>query len=589
MKMSNKISIKTLSLAAVAAALAIFNQGCKKYADVPPFFEEIDSLKANAARKVLLIGIDGAVGSLVKDAALPNLTAMQEHSKFTFEAVSDVVTTDAASWKTLLTGVTYASHNVKDSSFAFGFTGDQNGHGAVKQYPSLFTNILSSEKPDLSTAIISPWSNLVKKLTPEVDNNYIATNDADAQDSTLKLLQKNVTPALTVINFNEAAIAGKNGGFSLTNSNYSSALTKIDGYIGAILNTLKARPGYNKSEEWMIIIASTHGGVNDTYGGEAPTETNTFMYIYNEKFKKLEFTKEGALYTTYINGKTTAAVRAVLNDPNAYDLSMAPITYQFKVKGVRAGNYPVFFSKKGPSKDVNVIRSADPGFAVIASNGSNGVQNFIRGTGSSSPGAGLTVFDNTWHDVAFTYSDSISKRWAMIYVDGVLASTQDITGAGSSWAAFKSTEPLMFGYKQADYQDPVNAYYADIRVFNKALSGDEIRDNLCVQNPLANHSSKANIIGYWPCNEGFGNSYKNLAPAGAGKDFILENKFSWTLMDAIPCTFPSSPAAGKLSKVLYSVDVAPIMMYWLGVNVKGNWNWQGNASWLSDYEVEFLQ
>ncbi len=173
MKKLNIFSIKGLSLVALSAALAIFNQGCKKYADVPPYFQEIDTLKTNTVRKVLLIGIDGAVGTLVRDMALPNLTAMQAHSKFTFEAISDIVTTDASSWKTLMTSVSYASHNVKDSSFAFGFTGDQNGHGAVKQYPSLFTNILGSEKGDLSTAIISPWNNLIKKVVHYTEIQYI--------------------------------------------------------------------------------------------------------------------------------------------------------------------------------------------------------------------------------------------------------------------------------------------------------------------------------------------------------------------------------------------------------------------------------
>lgn len=559
--------------------------GCKKYEDMPPFFEEIDTVKSGGNRKVVFIGVDGAVGSIVKSIAPPALTAMKQHSKYSFESLADGVTTDAASWKTLLTGVSFARHLVRDSTFDVSGTGESEDHGAVKQYVSLFTNLLSSEKSDLTTAVLSPWRDLVSKLTPEVENGYAGDNDQAVKDSAVRLFQKTNTTSLTVINFNSPAIAGKTSGFEQSSEAYKAALFKVDSYIGEIINTIKLRPGYNKDEEWLIIVGSSHGGEGNTYGGAMPDETNTFLFFYNELFTPTELTKEGTFSSPLLSASGPAAVRAVLNDPNAYDLSMAPMTYQFKVKGSLNGSYPVFFTKRGPVSG-NVIRSNDPGFALIASG--SGVQNFLRGSAAASPGTGTNVMDQKWHDLAFTYLDSSDRRLAKIYLDGVLQSSLDITGLGA-WSTYKSVMPLTFGYKQGDYTSFVAANYADIKVFNTALTESDIRSNLCVQSPLQMHTKKQHIIGYWPCNEAIGNTFKNMAPAGAGKDFIIENMGSWTLQNLIPCNFPLSPGSGKLSLILSSVDIAPAMFYWLGVRVVNNWGWQGSGSWLEQYETEFLQ
>ncbi|GAB3011549.1 alkaline phosphatase family protein [Niabella terrae] len=581
----------TFLLSGVLAAIvwAGISTGCKKFEDMPPYFEQIDTIKSSAVRKVLLIGVDGVVGEALREIAPANLTAMEQHSKFSYESWADEVTTDAASWKTLLSGVSYAKHAVSDSSFAYNFDGESEDHDAVKQYPSIFMNILSSEKADLSTAIMSPWNNLITKLTPEVENNYVAADDAAVSDSAIRMIQQNRTPAFSVINFNEPAIAGKAGSFSAADAGYKAAINKVDGYIGKILEAVKARPGYNTSEEWLIIVTSTHGGIGNNYGGNSADEINTFIFFYNERFSATELTKEGTFSSPYLNGTGSSAVRAVIGDVTAYDLSSAPMTYEFKVKGSRSGNYPVFFSKRGPESGNTIRSNNDPGFALIAGNG-GGIQNFLRGTGSNSPGSasGFNVQNGSWHDIAMTYEDSASFKLAKIYIDGELASRADISSAGD-WSSYQSPFPLTFGYKQGDFVSSFNCYISDVKVFNVALTAKEVADNLCTQNPLENHSRKDKIIGYWPCNDGIGGVFKNYAPAGAGKDFVIENIGSWDISNDIPCVFPTSPGAGKLSLVLTSLDVAPTVMYWLGININNRWGWQGSASWMDQFEVEFLE
>jgi hypothetical protein len=115
----NTKNIQPVLLVLAALLLVAVIPACKRYVEPPPYFEESGDTTRPAARKVLIIGIDGAVGSEYKIIQPPVLMSLKAHSKFTWDAVSDEVTTDAASWKTLMTGISYSRHQIRDSSFIY--------------------------------------------------------------------------------------------------------------------------------------------------------------------------------------------------------------------------------------------------------------------------------------------------------------------------------------------------------------------------------------------------------------------------------------------------------------------------------------
>ncbi len=85
--------------------------------------------------KVLIILVDGAVGTQVQASAPPVLKSIVDYSIFSWDALSDfdnVNVTNTLGWSNLLTGVKVNKHNVTGADF----TGNR-----FADYPSLFSLI----------------------------------------------------------------------------------------------------------------------------------------------------------------------------------------------------------------------------------------------------------------------------------------------------------------------------------------------------------------------------------------------------------------------------------------------------------------
>ncbi|MEJ8842959.1 alkaline phosphatase family protein [Lacibacter sp. H375] len=571
-----------------AGLMIIILASCKRYVDPPPYFEEPGDTSKPASRRILFIGIDGAVPAEYKKMTLPALQGMLVKSKYSWDAVSDELSTDAASWKTLMTGVSYSRHKIKDSTFIYTQGINDPQHGAIPNFPSVFSYILSSPRNDMRTVFISPWPAMVEKLVPEVQDPVIALNDLAVKDSAIKRI-KNGNPDFMVVHFNSVAIAGKAGGFNEGNNDYKNAAVQVDGYINEMMMALKARPGYNKNEEWLVVVTSTHGGVGNNYGGFSPQETTVFSVYYNEAFKQTEFTKQGSFVNVQLKGGQ-GGVRAVMSDASAYNPGTGPMTIEMKIKGSRSGGFPLFVSKKGPASG-NILDSGDPGFAYF-SGGNNNWNLQLRGASGNvriQPGLPQSpaVVDNSWHTLTLVFVDSASKRWVKRYRDAVKIDETDI----SSFGTIVSPQPLILGWSQGNAGDALTSHVAynvsDIKIFDVGLSSADVAANICVKD-ITQHTKYANLTGYWPCTDGLGGRFKNYAPGAVNKDFILQSSFEWKPVPEFPCSFSSVVDAGKTNLFLTNSGFATTVFYWLKLNTQAAWGLEG-SKWLEPYEQEFVK
>ncbi|MES2777590.1 MAG: LamG-like jellyroll fold domain-containing protein [Bacteroidota bacterium] len=570
--------IKTGLLAAVPALLLML-PACKKYKDIPPYFENNTDTLKKTSRKVLIIGIDGAVGAEYKTIQPPVLVGMQTHSKFSYEAVSDEGTSDAASWKSLVSGISFSRHKIQDSSFIYTQPLGSAPHDAPAIYPSIFTYLLSSSKSDTRTSLISSWSTLNNRLVPEVEDKVLAANDAAVKDSAIVRL-KNPKSDLVIVHFNGAAIAGRASSFSASAAAYKDAVLKVDGYIGELMTALKARPDYNKQEEWLVIVNGTHGGTGNTYGGPSDKETNVISFYYNERMKQKELIRGGAFSGIQVKNRDAAAIKAqIADDGGLYNPGTGQQTIQLSVKGT-SGAYPHFFSKMA-------VWPSTPGWSMFTS-GQTWAISVRSTTGGESRIQGTTpnVFDNKWHTITVVFADSASKKWLRRYTDGVRTDQTEITTQYNNSGTFTNTSQLLIGHGADPGQGFSTIYTADISIFNTALTDAEIAGNKCNTN-LTTHPKYANLIGYWPANDGYGGRLKNQAPAGAGKDFVLRGGFTWDGQTEVPCTTIPNTSTTKVSQLLKSVDVAATMFYWLKITPAASWGLEG-STWLSQYEIEFI-
>ena len=420
---------------------------------------------------------------------------------------------------------------------------------------------------------------MLNRLVPEVEDKVVEASDAAVKDSAITRIKKESSD-LVVVNFNGVAVAGQADEFSASSAGYKAAVLKVDGYVGELMTALKSRPEYNKKEEWLVIITGTHGGIGNSYGGPSEKESNVFSFYYNENLKEKELTRDGAFAGVELKGRDAEVIRAqALNDGGLYNPGTGQQTIQLRVKGT-AGYYPHFFSKmeKWPST---------PGWSMFSAGGNWAIS--VRSTTSGErriqPGSPV-IFDNQWHTITVVFADSASKRWVRRYTDGIRHDQTDITSHYNNGGTIASPSPLTLGW-QADRGMPAVTFYsADAMMFNTALTDEEIANGVCLKD-ISQHPQIANLIGYWPGNDGFGGRLKNKAP-GYTTDFILDGGYQWTGSPELPCTIAPNTDPVKESLLVKSVDMVPTIFYWLQVPLNESWALE-STNWLSKYEAEFVK
>src|SRR5699024_5710622 len=144
-------------------------------------------------------------------------------------------TTDAATWESLMTGLSVTEHQIRDSSFEI--TPDQDHlEENIPVYPT-FISRLRATNPMIDMFAASPWPRLNRKLLANVDVLVDASDDKEVMNRTLEELEKGESDFL-IANFHGVNIAGKKYGFSAESSGYAAAVNTVDKYIKKMVKAI---------------------------------------------------------------------------------------------------------------------------------------------------------------------------------------------------------------------------------------------------------------------------------------------------------------------------------------------------------------
>lgn len=550
-------------------ALAVGALSCKKYDNPPPVFEELKPVN-NVQRKVLVISIDGATGSEVKTIAPTNITDLQKTAKYSYDVQKSGVGTDAASWASMATGVSYAKHLIGTDNFERLADPTGDDHAEVKSYRNVLDYITQFKA--VKTAVVTPWDNLRNYLR-NADFSPVVSTDLAVKDNAVSILNKEDNLGVMMVNFRDVEAAGANGGFLASNASYKDAVLKADEYVGNIVTALKARKNYAK-EDWLIIVTTNHGG----------SSTNPqagFLVASNVNIKSEEVKKRG-FNTVLFNGTGIGA--QVNNDNGLYDSGATKdFTVQMQAK-FNVDTYYVGFL----SKSTLINSSTQTGWMWFQTdskkwNVSFGGSNNGSGIGRQEVGAGGVVFDGNWHTLTMTvkYVNS-TTRTVTIYTDGNQNTSINI----SNHKSLSTPEKLTLGYKQFSGGTGLNFQGADLLYFNTALDAATIKANIGLKD-ITQHPNYANLIGYWPNNEGTDAYVTNKAPGGY--DMSLSGPFTWKAMGTdVPSSVLADPNAAGKSIALTPTTVGANMLYWMNIKILADYGIDGSP-FLNQFELEFLK
>ncbi|HUC82673.1 MAG TPA: hypothetical protein VMR70_17325, partial [Flavisolibacter sp.] len=296
-----------------------------------------------------------------------------------------------------------------------------------------------------------------------------------------------------------------------------------------------------------------------------------------------------AFSVVQLKGRDAATIKATIpNDGGLYNAGNGEQTIQLKIKGPNAGFYPHFFTRQA-------TWPSTPGWSLFASGTTwsfsvRSTTNGERRIQTATP----SVFDDRWHTLTIVIYDSmvnnVNSRWVKRFTDGVriieTGGNETARNLGSNYGSIESNSPMLLGWGGDKGMGAAAFQAADVMIFNKALTDQEVKNNLCLQD-ITQHPKYNNLIGYWPMNDGgFSRTARNLAPGTNRPDFVYDGVFQWSAGEA-PCA-GATPGSGSAQVLVKSVDLAANFFYWLRITAATGWNLEG-TKWLEQYEIEFVK
>ena len=533
------------------------------------------------ARKMLVIVIDGAVGTEVKNA-LPQsstLYGLVDNSIFSWDGLnnySNTAITNQLGWATLLTGVNAPKHNVTGNSFA--------GNNFAN-YPSLFSRI-KQEKASLRTTAFCATAAVADNLaTDATEKQSFAGNDAAVKDAVKAELAGN-NPALVLAQFSSVDKAGETNAYSATNTAYKNAITQVDAYIGEILTAMRARSTF-KDENWMVIITSNKGSntvynpVGTPWSAFEDTRHNTLFFCYNPRFKSSNPSKPGGsipyIGTSPLYSGTMANNRRskVNTGGNLYDMgATGSYTIQCKVKFPTGSySYPAFLAKRAS------FTAGVPGW-VFFLEGNYWQVNFGQVSLGNRQIRGHVIVDNQWHTLTVVIKQEGTLRNVYTYTDGVLY-TAGITDANrniTSYGNLNSPQPLTVGNLPPDNNTGLQNYYVtDVRIYNTDLPASYIAGNFCKTELETGDPYSNNLLGFWPCTDV--SADKKMADKTANNRPLEIEGYSAGSFNELSGGICPLVSESVYKTVPNAVDVAVQIYQWLGITVPPAWNLDGK-NWI---------
>lgn len=599
------MKISKLYIGLLALGIGFFSS-CTKYDNPAPFFEEYDQeVERTIKNKVLVINIDGLVGSQLKTYMPANMTKMLTNAKYSYKAQSDKNTSDPASLVSLVTGVPSSIHHVETDTYLPESTGkDEHGHGTSTFFPSFLYRLEERDKAK-NTSVFMRNNAFTGAYLTSVDQFVVENSDAQIKSRAVDYITKN-HPDFIMVQLSDLQEAGKSGGFVTSNAKYKSALDAIDGHVGDLLKAIEAREGA-EFENWLVVLCSAHGGTSTgSYGNSSVDEMSTFSMYYNKKFKGIELNGD-ELNSFYANGYFAGAynyydatgktrdfavdgARAMSPSGASSNLLNASatneITYEFKIKlrpdtywagttfsgGYR--NYYNFIMGKDDNDNTSAgwhIYGQDMSFSLRVQDGSK-TESFSFGRGN----------DGSWNHYAITFKRETNVTTkAVMYVNGEQAGSQVFKMAIS---AFSNTHPLTFGFAKQGYQNLsfLQADFADVRVWNKELTKEQVAQITCLKWIPDNFPLKDNLIAYYTQFDGL--TWKNSITDKGVPDMTISRNTEFLSGSNVRL------GCGVIPEYVYlqNIDLARQTFYWLGVDINPEWGIQGNL-FLKNFENEFNQ
>lgn len=521
----------------------------------------------SASAKVLYIIVDGVRGKAIPSINMKNLNLISRNSLYSVGGLGNydnIPLTKESSMTSLMTGVLSAKHLVK---------GDDYSKANLNQYPSILSRI-NSQTSDIESAAFTSDVNVTNTLFKDADVKETLKDDAQILERAIKEL-KSGTSDFTVCHFTEPFKVGEANSFESDDQVYTSALLKFDNYLGQLVEGIRSRPDYNR-ENWLLVITSSIGGdaknteVDNTFYGD--NERNTITYFYSPKFSRSVLSRPNSTQIPFDGNSVTyiynnKPVNATLEDASLFNFSNTDdFTINFFIRTNNTGNhnYPIILSKRirgFESNGWNLFLEERDGNNKIGWN--SNISDQVFGT--------KQINDGKWHSFTVTVHRSGETDSVKVYTDGVFNAK-----AGIFNNSLNNDAPLVIGRKVGNDNDGANISLANLQIYNKALTQNEVANLVGITYVDESHPKWENLIGYWPGYDDIGTN--KLTDVTSNKNhMILTGDYSWTSFSDIVSHFKPQITESFYKLVPNAVDHPFFIYQWFGIIPRAEWALDGRS------------
>lgn len=258
------------------------------------------------AKHVVLIGLDGwGAYSVPKATNIPNIQKLMQGGCYTLKKRSVLPSESAVNWYTMFCGATPEMH---------GYT---NWNSRVPEIPSMVTNEhgvfptvfyeLRRQYPKSVIGCLAEWDGIRHLVdTLSVDYEAVASNYEKDSEQLCRMSEeyiKTQKPNLLAIIFDQIDHTGHAIGHDTPA--YYETLSRVDGYIGRIIQALKDAGIY---DDTIILITSDHGGVGTRHGGKSLAELEVPFIIFGKNIKTT-----GEFWETMMQFDTAATIADIFS------------------------------------------------------------------------------------------------------------------------------------------------------------------------------------------------------------------------------------------------------------------------------------
>lgn len=235
------------------------------------------------ANHVVLIGLDGWGAYSVEKADMPVVKKLMQEGSYTLKKRSVLPSSSAVNWASMFMGAGPELHGYTE----WGSQTPELPSRIVDEdgiFPTVF-GLLHRAAPKAEIGCIYEWDGIryvVDTLALTYDKHVAqASKEPEATARYAAEYIKRAKPNLVGVIFDNPDHVGHADGHDTPA--YYEVLTKLDGYIGQIVQAVKEA---GILDDTVFIITADHGGINKGHGGKTMEEMETAFIISGKNVKK---------------------------------------------------------------------------------------------------------------------------------------------------------------------------------------------------------------------------------------------------------------------------------------------------------------